>query len=184
MADEVDDTNEDVENETYNMFKYQFANSSKDEISFPKDKKQQTKILPDIVARKKLETKNFYLEVSTAQNTNEYIADRKSLLESFIPDVDSYNLFFDNLMKVVKPNTLYQLFGIWSKNKSYKVIKLPRLLCKFSTFMKKRMCKDDYMLNTEWDEIKKLLESKGCEIVYINTEADFESLYFRLKDDK
>ena len=132
----------------------------------------------------KLKTKNFYLAVSTAQNTNEYIADRKSLLESFIPDIDSYNLFFDSLMKVVKPNTLYQLFGLWSKDKSYKVIKLPRLLCKFSTFMKKRMCKDEHVLNTEWDEIEKLLADKGCEIAYINTKADFESLYFRLKDDK
>lgn len=40
-----------------------------------------------------LKTKNIYLSVHTARNTNESIADRKEIIKSLIKDMDAYNLF-------------------------------------------------------------------------------------------
>lgn len=130
-----------------------------------------------------LKTKNIYLSVHIAHNTNESIADRKEIIKSLIRDIDAYNLFFVDLMKKVKPNTLYQMFGIWTKAKRNFIISLPRLLCSFSEFKRMNIYADydAIVLNTEWEDIRESLIHNCCEIVFINNKKDKESIYFKMK---
>lgn len=130
-----------------------------------------------------LKTKNIYLSVHTAHNTNESIADRKEIIKSLIKDMDAYNLFFVDLMKKIKPNTLYQMFGVWTKTKRNFIISLPRLFCSFSEFKRKNLIADydAIILNTEWENIEKILIDNHCEIIFINNKKDKESIYFKMK---
>lgn len=66
-------------------------------------------------------------------------------------------IYFYNLMKKVKPNTLYQMFGIWTKTKRNFIINLPILFCSFSEFKMKNLIADydAIILNTEWEDIEK-----------------------------
>lgn len=134
-----------------------------------------------------LNSKNFYLAAYTAESTNEGIANRKAVIKSFIPDIKAYSLFFDSLMKIIKPDTLYQIFGIWTESKQFKVLGLPLLFCTFSKFKQIRLIDPNrYILNTDWEDIEESLIKYGCEIVYINNEKDFESIYFKrgMKNEK